>query len=352
MRIRLKKPIYPVGSKLMGYLKSHNRWLDIGLSHEDLFHFKSSISLEDREGNDSLWETLIYDEADRSYIYPFLKEIYAHLKVNGDLKVIRHLRIDRVDLCSFGNTQPIRVRIVNELNDLFDYFYIKQADASRIYGMELEHLLSPNKINYLVWNNTLVEEHIPGIPGDQFITNFLKNGNYNPKRIAKEFVKFNERCLVQLLGDMRDDNFVVEVIQDFDEVHFRMRAIDFDQECYEGNRSLYLPQFFKENFPIIRLGLKSITPTLEQQYQKEERTRMAKRLQSEESQIAQLLDAMCSEELSTFENVKLLKNELAEYYQDDVFFQCHNSGEIVKTSIQLLLKYPIRKRKITQTAEA
>jgi hypothetical protein len=98
------------------------------------------------------------------------------------------------------------VRIVNKLNDLFDYFYVKQADMSRIYGMELEHLLSPNKINYLVKGATLVEEHIQGIPGDSFIRNFLPARDYNPLRIAKEFIKFNERSLVQLLGDMRNDN--------------------------------------------------------------------------------------------------------------------------------------------------
>ena len=34
--------------------------------------------------------------------------------------------------------------------DNFDYFYIKNADASRIYGLELEHLLSPNKLSYVV----------------------------------------------------------------------------------------------------------------------------------------------------------------------------------------------------------
>jgi hypothetical protein len=38
---------------------------------------------------------------------------------------------------------------VNKINDNFDYFYIKNADASRIYGLELEHILSPNKINLI-----------------------------------------------------------------------------------------------------------------------------------------------------------------------------------------------------------
>jgi hypothetical protein len=31
-------------------------------------------------------------------------------------------------------------------------------------------------------------------------------------------------ALVQVLGDMRRDNFVVEIIPDFDELHFRLKV--------------------------------------------------------------------------------------------------------------------------------
>jgi hypothetical protein len=37
--------------------------------------------------------------------------------------------------------------------------------------LELEHILSPDKIN-LVYEDTLVEEHIMGIAGDVFIKHF------------------------------------------------------------------------------------------------------------------------------------------------------------------------------------
>jgi hypothetical protein len=150
---------------------------------------------------------------------------------------------------------------VNRLNDLFDYFYIKQADASRVYGMELEHLLSPNKINYLIKGDTFIEEHIQGIPGDTFIKHYLtEHHDYNPLRIAKEFVKFNERSLVQLLGDMRRDNFVVEIIPDFDELHFRLRAIDFDQECFEGSCKIYMLNTSKRTTRLSTLGLRVCHP--------------------------------------------------------------------------------------------
>ena len=61
----------------------------------------------------------------------------------------------------------------NILNDNYTNFYIKKADASRIYGLEFEDIFSPDRINFLVFKDTLIEEHILGIPGDVFITSYL-----------------------------------------------------------------------------------------------------------------------------------------------------------------------------------
>jgi hypothetical protein len=315
----------------------------VPLAYSDLFHFNSAISLLDGQGNDTLWETLLYSQADKSHIHYCLKKIYALLKADGDISVMKHLKIDRVDLCTYGNTKPFRVRIVNQINDLFDYFYIKEADASRIYGLELEHLLSPNKINYLVKGDTLIEEHILGIPGETFIKEYVLPKKVNEQRLAKEFIKFNERCLVQLLGDMRGDNYVLEVIPDFDEIYYRMRAIDFDQQSYDGRKSIYMPQYFKENNPIIALGIKSMAPELEQQYRKEERARIATRMKTAKDQLNRLIDTMCFDEISTLDNVDQLKYELAELYKDNEFITCRNMGEILKVSLKMLLKKPARK---------
>ena len=98
-----------------------------------------------------------------------LTMIYALLKAEGEISVMEHLKVDRVDYCSFGNSNPFRVKIINQINDNYDYFYVKKADASRVFGLELEHILSPNRISYIVHDQTLIEEHIAGIPGDQFI---------------------------------------------------------------------------------------------------------------------------------------------------------------------------------------
>jgi hypothetical protein len=92
--------------------------------------------------------------------------------------------VDRIDFCDFGNSKPFLIRVTNLFNDNSDYFYVKQADASRIYGLELEHILSPNRINYMVKGNTLIEEHIAGVPGDAFLRDYLPDPKLNKVRIA------------------------------------------------------------------------------------------------------------------------------------------------------------------------
>ena len=247
--------------------------------------------------------------------------------------------IDRVDFCTYGNTHPFRIRIVNRVNDNFDYFYIKIADASRVYGLEMEHILSPNRINYVTHENTLVEEHIAGVPGDIFLQQSLETDLEAPIRLAKEFVKFNERCLVQVLGDMHSANYVVITTPDFEEIYYRIRPIDFDQQCYEGKKSVYMPQYFKQNNPLIELGIKLMTPESVWQYQIEERSMIASRLKSESQRVYDLMDVMSKDEIAPLENVDQLKSELAKHYQDDRFLACQTMGEIVWHSLELVMKH-------------
>ncbi len=349
--ISKKKKIYQISPFLREFLQTHGREQDLGIRYEDLSRYSTSVPLFDHNDTDTLWETVFYPESEEKFIHDALKKIYAILKADGDVSVIDHLYIDRIDVCIYGNTKPFRVRIVNEINDLFDYYYVKIADASRIYGLELEHLISPNKIGFYVDRNTLIEEHIQGIPGEDFIKFYLKDPKINEIRLAKEFVKFNERCLVRLLGDMHANNFVVEVIPDFDETHYRIRAIDFDQQSYEGRRAVYMPQFFKQNNPIIKLGLKHMEPTLELQYRKEERSLIATRIKSGGVHLNALLNAMARDSLAPPENVDSLKKEMAELYDDKEFMQCRNMGDIVKTSFKMVFKHPLRSKNHISPAE-
>jgi hypothetical protein len=342
--ITRKKKVYKIHKPLREYLLTQGREVEIPITYDELHRFDNSIPFIDRNDTDTLWETVFFPQSEMEHVHEALKKIYAMLKYDKDVSVIDHLYIDRIDLCTYGNTKPFRIRIVNKINDLFDYFYIKTADASRVYGLELEHLISPSKINFVVYGHTLVEEHIQGIPGDDFIKYNLKDPRLNPMRLSKEFIKFNERCLVRLLGDMHSSNFVVEVIPDFDEIHYRLRAIDFDQQSYEGKRAIYMPQYFKQNNPIINLGMHNLAPELEIQYQKEERSLIANRLKSKISgpAIRALVKAMMEDEIAPRENSLSLRQDLAKLYNDNEFLACENMGEILYTSLKFVFKYPIR----------
>ncbi|GAA4835279.1 hypothetical protein [Algivirga pacifica] len=344
--ISRKKVPFKVTGLLKDFLEQYNRISPISIQYEDMRRYEEAIPLYDSEGEDTLWLTVIYNPYDRESIHQSLKKIYATLKVDGNIDLLEHLYIDRVDLCAYGNTQPFRVRVVNRINDNFDYFYIKVADASRVYGLELEDILSPNRVNYLVSEQTLIEEHIAGIPGDMFINNYLEDGRQNKIRLAKEFIKFNERCFAQLLGDMHSSNFVVNMIPDFDEINYRIRSIDFDQQCYEGRKNIYFPQFYKQNMPIIELGLGKISPESQQQYQAEERFMIANRFTASGHKVKDLLEVMRQDHLSPKENVVSLRKDLAEHYNHQGYLKCDNMGEIMTEHLEFLLKTAKKYKKV------
>jgi len=333
-----KKIPYKIKAPFRSYLKSNGRIIDLPLQYNDLLRYVESTSLVDAEGTDTLWETVYYTHQEQEEIEKALTLIYALLKTDGNTEVLEHLKVARIDFCTFGNTQPFRIRIINRLNDNYDHFYVKKADASRVYGLELEHILAPEYILYFVDGNTLIEEHVAGIPGDVFMKSGLQDTEFNQIRIAKEFVKFNERCFVRLLGDMRAYNYVVNVTPDIEGSQFRIRAIDFDQQSYEGRKSFYLPQYFKENNPIIFLGIQHMNPETVKQYQMEERSLITTRAKSHRLRLDQLFGIMVKDKLSDQEKVNLLKDELGYHHKTNDFDSCKNMGEIVFTNVNLLLK--------------
>ena len=332
-QIKRKKKTYEINPDLRRYLQENGRATSVPITYQDLLRYDNTVPLYDNQGVDTLWVTVFYPQQDMDRIYYALKMIYSILKADGDMSVMQHLYVDRVDLCVYGNTRPFRIRIVNQINDNFDYFYIKYADASRVYGLELEHILSPNRMNYTVADHTLIEEHIAGIPGEQFFKDFLHNEQQNLTRLAKEFVKFNERCFVRLLGDMHSANFVVDVTPDFDELHYRIRAIDFDQQSYEGSKTIYMPQYYKQNNPLIEVGLRVMTSESVRQYQKEEHALIAARLRSSRYQLKDLLSAMTRDTLAPPAHTAQLKKALAQHYKNDNFLRCRSMGDIVRTSL-------------------
>ena len=79
---------------------------------------------------------------DRPACIEALKEVYAWLKVDGDLSVVSHLYVDRVDFCTFGNSTPFRIRIVNAYNDKAEPFVWtkKKVRQRRFKGRRITQL--------------------------------------------------------------------------------------------------------------------------------------------------------------------------------------------------------------------
>ncbi|MDT0622139.1 hypothetical protein [Croceitalea vernalis] len=332
-----KKPAFSVSKKLDEYLSYYSRKIEIPIFYEDLLRFSGSVTVYDSNDQDTLWIRVYYSEFERKEIDDSLKKVYSILHSDGSNNIHQYLNVDAVDFCTFGNSKPFRIKIRNILNDNFTYFYVKKTDASRIYGLELEHMLSPYNLNFLVYKDTLIEEHIAGIPGDEFIKNMLPKCSEPEKaQLAKEFVKFNERCMIRLLGDMRSYNYVIVPVHDFDHVVYRIRAIDFDQQCFEGKLKVYRPQFFKENYQMVELVRGKLLRDSVDQYKLEERSIVAKRILSSGVRIKKLRRICKTDIISNEENIKMLAEQIYELTLDVNFKQCKTMGDVLDLALNFV----------------
>lgn len=337
--ISSKKPAYPIYDDLYKYLTEYNRNIKIPVFYEDLLRFTGAVVVYDKNENDTLWIRVYYAEHERDEIDISLKRMYLILHGDGSEDSLPFLTVDSIDYCTFGNSKPFRIKIRNILNDNHTYIYVKKADASRVYGLELEHILSPNNINFLIYKDTLIEEHVLGIPGDQFlIENLSSVSDGGKKRLSKEFVKFNERCMIRMLGDMRSYNYVIVASYDFDQVEYRIRAMDFDQQSYEGNLKVYFPQFFKENFPFVKMVSDNLQDQSVDQYKKEERSAIARRIKGSNDRVNDLLRCMVNDTISIPENIIQLKMDLYNYTKDKDFKKCNSMGEILRVALNFVVR--------------
>lgn len=337
--ISKKKPAFPISDQLSKYLSQHARNIKIPIFYDDLLRFQGAVEIFNENDKDTLWVSCYYAEHEREEIENSLKRMYSILHADGSDSILPYLNIDRIDFCTFGNTKPFRIKIRNILNDNYIYLYVKKADASRIYGLELEHLLSPNHINFLVHKDTLIEEHISGIPGDTYINEYLRDITEQDKRaLAKEFVKFNERCFVRLLADMRSYNYVIVITYDFDRKQYRIRAVDFDQQSYEGNPKVYKPQFLKENNPFVNMTLDVLAQESIEQYEREERSLLAKRVTSERERLDELVSCMKADQISTKNKISQLRKGLFELTGDVNFKKSNNMGDLLESALGFIVR--------------
>src|SRR2546423_1898830 len=90
-----KKPMFAVNDILRQYLKYHGREVKLPVSYRDLLQFTYSVSLKDKKGKDTFWETVVYDMREWDFIRDGLVKIYAILKTEGDFTFTKHLDVAR-----------------------------------------------------------------------------------------------------------------------------------------------------------------------------------------------------------------------------------------------------------------
>jgi hypothetical protein len=142
--------------------------------------------------------------------------------------------------------------------------------------------------------------------------------------------------MIRLLGDMRSYNYVIVPIHDFDKIIYKIRAIDFDQQCYEGNLKIYRPQFFKENFEMVMLVKDHLTKTSVDQYKIEERATVARRILGNETRLTHLLKCMLNDHISTPEKIEQLREEVYELTKQVSFKKSKSMGDIMRASFHFV----------------
>lgn len=320
----MQKEAYPVSADLQAYLQQFKRDIKLPVTYTDLFHYRYTNAIRDKNNRHTHWENVVYEDALLSTLQQQLIDTYCLLmKRDGEL-----FNITAIDFCEYANSMPFRITLLNHSTGENEYFYIKAADSSRIYGLELEQLLSPNLIHFLYHKNTLVEQHIDGLPGDEFANEIKHLSTEEKIQVAEEFIRFNERCFARLLGDMRSYNFVA-IKTGIPQNLYRIRAIDFDQQCYEGRLNLYLPQFYKENIEYVQLVTATLSNQQIEQIRQQERVELELFAQDNRDRLNHLLQAMAGEEISDNYKVILLRNELNDYFNINKFNECNTMGAIV-----------------------
>ena len=141
---------------------------------------------------------------------------------------------------------------------------------------------------------------------------------------------------------MRSYNFVVDITPDIEDFQYRIRAIDFDQQSYEGRKNMYLPQYFKENLVLVNLALDHLNKASIEQYQTEERTMMAFRAADSRYRIMELFNIMCRDEISTRGKTEQLRAELYDFSKNPRFLKCSTMGDVVKLHLKQMLGKTLR----------
>ena len=145
-----------------------------------------------------------------------------------------------------------------------------------------------------------------------------------------------KRLIASLAVLDANDCFLIDITPDFEDEQYRVRAIDFDQQCYEGRKNMYLPQFFKENYKIVKFCADVMNAETVEQYQQEERVLIRRRYETAQHRFGQLSKCMCNDTISNKDKIEQLKLELKKHHKTS-FNSCKKMGEVLDRHLELML---------------
>jgi hypothetical protein len=101
---------------------------------------------------------------------------------------------------------------------------------------------------------------------------------------------------------------------------------------------VYRPQFFKENYPMVKLVKEKLEYSSIEQYKNEERAALAKRIYSTETRIKKLLQIMGNDYIAPMEHVEQLKFELYRLTHDINFKRAKSMGHVLNSAFDFVTR--------------
>jgi hypothetical protein len=120
-------------------------------------------------------------------------------------------------------------------------------------------------------------------------------------------------------------------------VQYRVRPIDFDQQCYEKRLEVYRPHLFPDNKPVEQLVRSHLNVPTIVQYRQEERSQTARRIDVASQRYSALLSTMRKTPIAPPEHVTQLAEELNTYHECKEFTGAASMADLVSRHLQRLL---------------
>lgn len=235
---------------------------------------------------------------------------------------LRALEVRTAELIPYADNEPVRVEVASDVLEP-RAFYAKPFGEQRMFGLELEHLVS-RPYNFVVSGSGIFEEEVPGIEG----VTMEKADERLDEAYVRECARFEARCQALLFGDMHEYNWLVEQRRrpDSSEVRYEIRTIDPDKlfELDELKYVVFSRERRQEMIGVIG----------EDAYEAEaafERKRMRNSFLDNRERVDEVLRLVGNSEICNAVVKRYdLAQKLAIYHRNEDFYNAENAGELLE----------------------